>query len=48
MREGLDTRGDVLIRGLWEIQTDSIINVIFGDSGVDTYKYDLMDKLLDC
>ena len=33
---GLEKQGDVLIRGLWKIQTDDIINVIFGDSDADT------------
>ena len=32
---GLETRGDVLIQGLWESQNYAIINVIFGDSDVD-------------
>ena len=31
-RNGLETWCDVLIWGLWESQTDAIINVIFGDS----------------
>ena len=44
---GLDTRGDVLIWGLWESQTDAIIGVRFGDSDADTYRKDPMDKLLD-
>ena len=47
-RGGLETRGGVLIRILWKIQTDVIINVKFGDSDADTYKYETMDKLLDC
>ena len=42
----METRGDVLIRGLWEIQNDVIIDVRFGDADMDTYKYDPMDKLL--
>ena len=28
------------------MQTDAIINVRFGDSDADTYKYEPMDKLL--
>ena len=46
-RGGLETRGDVLIRGLWEIQTDVIIGVIFGDSSANTYKYEPIDNLLE-
>ena len=33
----LDTQGNVIIWGLWEIQTDTIIEVRFGDSDADTY-----------
>ena len=43
-RGGLDTRGDVLTRRLWESQTDTIIDVRFGDSDANTYKYESMDK----
>ena len=43
----LETRGDVLIRGLWEIHTDAIIDVRFGDSDAETYRKETMDKLLD-
>ena len=35
----LDSRGDVLIQGLWELQTDAIINIKLGDAYVDTYRY---------
>ena len=42
----METRGDFIIRGLWEIQTDAIINVIFGDSDTDTYKKEATGKLL--
>ena len=38
-RGGLETMGDFLILGLWEIQTDAIISFIFGDYDTDTYKY---------
>ena len=31
-RGNKDTMGDVLIRRLWERQTDAIIDVIFGDA----------------
>ena len=44
----LDSRGDILIQGLLEIQTDAIITFIFGDADTDTYKYETTDKLLDC
>ena len=43
----METIGNFLIRGLWENQTDTIINVRFGDADTDTYKYEPMDKLLD-
>ena len=43
----LETRGDVLIWGLWEIHTDDIIDIRFGDLDADTYKNEPMDKLLD-
>ena len=48
VREGsaLETRGEILIQDLWVIQIDAIINVGFGDVDTDTYKYELMDKLL--
>ena len=42
----METKGDVLIQVLWEIQTDAIIKVIFGDSDVGTYRKETMDKLL--
>ena len=42
----LDTIGDVLIWGLWEQQTDAIIDVKIGDTGTDTYRFEQMDKLL--
>ena len=41
-----ETQGDVLIRGLWEIQTDDIIDVRFIDSDADTYVKEGMDTLL--
>ena len=46
--EVLETRGDVLIRGLWEIQTEAIIDVRFGYADAGTYKHKPMYKLLDC
>ena len=38
-----ETRGDVLIRRLWEIQTDAIIDIRFGDAGAETYVKERMD-----
>ena len=35
---GLDTQDDVLIQGIWEIQNDAIINIIFGNSDTDIYR----------
>ena len=43
-----DTRGDVLIWGLWEQQTDAIIDVKIGNDDTNTYKFDPMDNILDC
>ena len=45
-RGGLETRGEVFIRGLWESQTDSIIDVRFGDADADPYKYEPIENLL--
>ena len=42
----METRGGVLIRGLWERHTDAIINVRFGGSDKDTYNHEPMDKIL--
>ena len=33
----LETQGDVIIQGLWDRHTDSIINVNLGDAGADSY-----------
>ena len=50
MRQGSDkdkeTRGDVMIQGLWDSQVDAIIDVKLGDADVDTYKYEPMTGLL--
>ena len=43
----MDTRGVVLIGGLRKGQTDTIIDVRFGDSDADTYTKEEIDKLLD-
>ena len=45
--EMLETRGDVLIQGLWENYTDVRINVKFGDADADTYNHELRDKIMD-
>ena len=45
-RGGLETRCDVLIWGLWERQTDAIINIIFGDTDTGTYKHEPTEKIL--
>ena len=34
----LETRAGVSIQGLWEIQTEAIIYVVFGDSDAETWK----------
>ena len=44
----METQGDVLIWGLWESQTEAIINIIFGDLDKETYKKEPTDKHLDC
>ena len=43
----METQGDVIIWVFWELQTDAIIGVKFGDTDNDTYKNDLMDKNLN-
>ena len=40
-----ETRGGVLTRGVWGIQTDDIIDIIFGDADADTYVKAVMDTL---
>ena len=42
----METRGDVLIWGWWERQTNIIINIKLGDADTYTYKFDLIDNLL--
>ena len=46
VRGGLEIIVDVLIRSLWEIQTESSINIRFVYADADTYKYEPMDKFL--
>ena len=41
-----ETQGELLIQGLWEIQTEAIIGVSFGDADVETWKPVRMDKFL--
>ena len=41
-----ETRGDVLIRVLWEIQTDAIIGVRISKYDAETYVKEGMDKIL--
>ena len=41
-----DTRGDVMVRGLWDRQVDATIDVKIGDDDADTYKYEPMTALL--
>ena len=36
-----------MIRGLWYIQTDSIIDVKLGDDDVDIYTFEPMEVILD-
>ena len=41
-----ETRGDVSIRGQWEIQKSAIIDVRFGDSDTETWKPVIMNNFL--
>ena len=41
-----DTRGDVIIRCLLDLQINAVIDVKLGDADADTYKYDPMASLL--
>ena len=45
-RGELETRGDLLIRGLWEIQAEAIIGFRMGGKYFDSYKKDPMGTLL--
>ena len=47
VRGSLETWGDVLIQGLWESQTEAIIEVRLGESDCDTHKKDPTKTLLD-
>ena len=41
-----ETKGGVSIQGLWEIQTEAIIDVVFGYADKCYWKPVIMDKLL--
>ena len=41
-----ETRGGMLIQGLWEIQKEAIIDVKFGDADRETCKNEVMNTLL--
>ena len=41
----LETRGNVLIRGLWDIQTDAIIDIRFRYSDAETYVKEVIDQI---
>ena len=43
----MDTRGNVIIQGLWDRKTDTIIYVKLGDADADTYRFEPMLTLLD-
>ena len=40
-----ETQGGMLTRGVWGIQTDAIIDIIFVDADADTYVKAVMDTL---
>ena len=42
----METRGDIIAWGLWDRQTNVIIDVKLGNADVDTYRFDLMVNLL--
>ena len=50
IRQGSDKdkemRGDVMVRGLWDRQVDTIIDVKLGDADADSYKYEPIEALL--
>ena len=45
-REENYNRGDFIIRGLWELQTNTIVDVIFGDANCVTYNKEPIISLL--
>ena len=42
----METRGDVIIWSLWGRQTDAIIDVELGDTDMNTYRSETVQKLL--
>ena len=42
----LETRGAVRIKGLWEHQTDAVIDAKLSNNDVDTYRFEAMAALL--
>ena len=44
--ERLDTRGHIIIQGLWDIQTDNIVDVKLRNDDAYTYRFDPMLTLL--
>ena len=42
----METRVDILIRGLWESNTEAIIDIRLGDIEYDIHKKDKMKMLL--
>ena len=43
----LETRGDIMIRGLWDRQNSTVTGIKLWDSNTDTYRFDPMAALLD-
>ena len=41
-----ETRGDVMIQGLWDCQVEAIIDVKLSGADADSYKYEPMAALL--
>ena len=46
-RDILNTRVVALIRDLWDLQTDTIIDVKLSDADTDTYRFEPMVTILD-
>ena len=42
----METRGDVIVRRLWDRQTDAIIDVKFGGADADIYRFEPTKNLL--
>ena len=43
-----DTRGEIIIRELWEQQNNDTISVKLRYTDADTYRFDPMENILDC